>query len=175
MDLREVLSLKNGISDIETTFSIIFKKNDTELRGEGALSISRAGDVSLRVYSLGFLAMELTSGNGVTKSNPHLDRNKTLILTRGLRDCLFWWDIKDYTVEEDTGHYLLKNPVREIWVDKRTFLPKRQKIYFDDGKELNMYYDGPAREKDAWYQSKIRIELSRYSVTLVVNNISFKR
>jgi hypothetical protein len=52
-------------------------------------------------------------------------------------------------------------------------LPKRQRIDFDDGKELVVLYDNPAREKDIWYQSKMRIELKRYAVTLTVKEISF--
>jgi len=38
---------------------------------------------------------------------------------------------------------------------------------------LTVYYDNPARENSILYQSKIRIELSKYSVTLLVRNISF--
>jgi len=173
-DVREVLSEKNRISEIETKFSIVFEKKDSEIRGDGALDIASAGDMSLRVYSLGFLAMEVTSKEGTVKSTPHLDRNKTEILTRGLRDCLFWWDLKDFAVQEDDGCYLLKNPEREIWIDKRTLLPKRQRIYFEEGKYLNVYYDDPAVENDVWYQSKIRIELAKYTVTLFVKNMLFK-
>ncbi len=171
---RDVLSDMNGVSEIEAKFSITFEKNDTEIRGDAALNISRAGDMSLRVYSLGFLAMELTSENGAVKSNPHLDRNKAVILTQGLRDCLFWWDIKDFTIEDGGDYLLLENIERLIWIDKKTFLPKRQKIFFDDGRELTIYYDNPARENTIWYQSKMRMELSKYSVTLTVKNISFK-
>jgi hypothetical protein len=171
---RDVLSDMNSVSQIEAKFSISFEKNDTEMRGDAALNISSGGDMSLRVYSLGFLAMELTSENGAVKSNPRLDRNKTVILTKGLRDCLFWWDIKDFTIEDGSDYFLLENPVRRIWVDKKTFLPKRQDIFFEDGRELTIYYDNPARENTMWYQSKIRIELSKYSVTLTVKNISFK-
>jgi len=171
---RDVLSDMNSVSKIEAKFSIIFEKNDTEMRGDAALNISSAGDMSLRVYSLGFLAMELTSENGAVKSNPRLDRNKTVILTKGLRDCLFWWDIKDFIIEDGSDYFLLENPARRIWVDKKTFLPKRQDIFFEDGREITVYYDNPARENTMWYQSKIRIELSKYSVTLTVKNISFK-
>ena len=174
VDFREALAARSSISAIETKFAIAFERNDTELRGDGALNISSAGDMSLRVYSLGFLAMELTSKEGAVKSNPRLDRTRTLILTKGLRDCLFWWDIKDFTVQEDAEYYLLRNSLRELWLDRKTLLQKRQKIYFDDGKELLIHYEEPAVENGVWYQSKIRIELLHYSVTLTVRNMSFK-
>jgi hypothetical protein len=171
---REVLSERSGIRGIETKFSVLFEKKDSETRGDAALDISQTGDMSLRVYSMGFLAMELTSRDGSVKSIPSLDRSKKLILTRGLRDCLFWWDIRDFSLIEENGYYLMESPDREIWIDKNTFLPARQNIYFEDGKVLNVYYDNPARENDIWYQSKIRIEFLQYAVTFTIKHMSFK-
>lgn len=170
----DLLSEKSDINDIEMKFSVLFEKKDSEVRGDAALEISRAGDISLRVYSLGFLAMELTSRDGLVRTNPALDRGKKLILTRGLRDCLFWWDIVDFSLNEDDNHYLLSGPDRDIWIDKKTFLPARQNIYFEDGKILNVYYDSPKKEDDIWYQSKIRIEYLQYSVTFTVKHMAFK-
>jgi hypothetical protein len=173
-DFREVISGMQGIREIETRMSILFEKVDAETTGEGALDILRNGDMSLRIYSLGFLAMELTSREGRVKSTPHLDKNKTMILTKGLRDCLYWWDIKDFTLSEDGDDYLLRSRERELWVDRKTFLPRKQIIRFDADRELVIYYESPARANDVWYQAKIRIELSRYRVTLTLKDISFK-
>jgi hypothetical protein len=174
IDLKEALASMNKVSDIETKFSIVFEKNDTEIRGDGALNISGNGDMSLRLYSLGFLVMELTSGNGEINSSPRLDGARTIILTQGLRDCLFWWDIKDFNMQEEQGNYLLKNSDREIWIDKKTFLPKQQDIYFDDGRVIRISYDEPAMENGLWYQSRIRIELAQYSVILLIRNMAFQ-
>ena len=173
-DLREILSGMQGVREIETRISILFEKVDAEMTGDGALDIFRNGDMSLRVYSLGLLAMELTSREGTVKSSPRLDRNKSMILTKGLRDCLYWWDIQDFTFSEDGDDYLLRNRDRELWVDRKTFLPRKQIIHFDVDRELVIYYERPARENDVWYQSKMRIELSRYRVTLTVKKISFR-
>ena len=172
-DLAEVLAGRSGISRIETTFSVIFEKADSEMHGDGALNISSNGDLEMKVYSLGFLAMELSSRNGSVKSNPGLDSAKKTILTQGLRDSLFWWDIKDFTVREEDGFYLLRNAERELMLDKKTGLPTKQQIYFSNGKVLTIYYDNPAREEGILYQSKMKIELSKYSVTLIVKNIHF--
>ncbi len=172
--LDKVLAERNGISRIDAKFSVIFEKTDSEIRGEGTLNIFNNGDLELKVYSLGFLAMELTSRNGAVKSKPGLDSAKKAILTQGLRDSLFWWDIKDFTVVEDEeGCYLLKNAERQLMIDRKNGLPKKQRIYFANGKILTVYYDNPARENGMLYQSKIRIELSKYSVTLLVKNINF--
>jgi len=171
--LDKVIAERNGISRIDATFSVIFEKADSETRGDGILNIFNNGDLELRVYSLGFLAMELTSRNGAVKSNPRLDRDKTGMLTQGLRDSLFWWDIKDFTVEDEDGYYLLRNAEREIMVDKKSSLPKKQRIYFSSGKVLTVYYDNPASGNGILYQSKMKIELSKYSVTLLVRNINF--
>ncbi|MDH4230832.1 MAG: hypothetical protein OEW04_02255 [Nitrospirota bacterium] len=171
--LDEVIARGRGISQIDTTFSVVFEKADSEIRGDGVLNIINSGNLELRVYSLGFLAMELTSRNGVVKSSPRLDSAKKTILTEGLRNCLFWWDIKDFTVEDEGGYYLLKNAAREILLDKKSILPKKQLIYFSNGKVLTVHYDNPAREEGILYQSRMRIELSRYAVTLVVKKIHF--
>jgi hypothetical protein len=171
---REVLSERNRIRDIETKFSVLFEKKDSEIRGDAALDISQSGDMSLRVYSLGFLAMELTARDGAIKSSPSLDRGKKIILTRGLRDCLFWWDVKDFDLYEEDDRYLLRGPDRDLWVDKKTFLPARQDIYFEDGKVLNVFYDDPTKENDIWYQSKIRIEFLQYSVTFTIRHMLYK-
>jgi outer membrane lipoprotein-sorting protein len=172
-DLAEVIAGWRGISQIDTTFSIIFEKADSEISGDGALNIFSNGDLELKVYSLGFLALELSSHNGSVKSNPKLDSTKKIILTQGLRDCIFWWDIKDFTVRDEGGFYLLSNADREITLDKKNGLPVKQQIYFSTGKVLTVYYDNPAMEEGILYPSKMKMELLKYSVTLIVKNIRF--
>jgi hypothetical protein len=173
VNVVDTLHSKDNISDIETLFSIIFEKDDTEMKGDGVLNISRNGDLSLRVYSFGFLAFELVSENGVIKSAPTLDRNKGIILTYGLRDCLFWWDIKNFEVDQKEGIYLLKNLSRKVWIDGKTMLPIKQTVSLEDDRELNFYYENPGNSGSIWYPTKIRIELSKYSVTLKIKEISF--
>lgn len=173
IDIADALHLKNGISAIEATFTIIFEREDTEIRGDGVLNISRNGDLSLRVYSFGFLALELTSENGVIKSVPMIDRTRGTMLTYGLRDCLFWWDIKDFEVAEKEGIYLLKNLSRTLWLDRKTMFPIKQTVSLEDGREFNFYYENPEKAGDIWYPSKIRIEFSKYSVILKIKDISF--
>lgn len=172
-DVREVLSELSMINQIETTFSIVFEKTDAEMTGDGALTISRNGDLDLRVYSLGFLAMELSSRNGRVKSNPLLDRYKKIILTQGLKHSLFWWDTRDHVITEENDGYRLASLERDVWISKQTLLPQKQKIYFSDGRELLVYYDHPSKEQNVWYQSRMRIEFSRYAVTLVVKKMAF--
>jgi hypothetical protein len=173
VDVREVLNSKNSISVIDTTFSITFEKDEGEMRGEGVLNISRNGDLNLRVYSLGFLALEVTSEKGVIKSNPRIDKNKSRILTEGLRDCLFWWDIEDYEIDEKEGMYLLKNLSREIWLDRKTILPVKQAVSLENGRELIIHYEGNEKIGDVWYPSRIKIDLLKYSVTLKIKDILF--
>jgi hypothetical protein len=173
VDVKEVLSARKTIAAIDATFTIIFEKDDTEMRGEGVLNISRNGDLNLRVYSFGFLALEVISKEGVIRSNPRIDRNKCRILTQGLRDCLFWWDIKDYDVDEKDGAYLLKNFSREVWFDKRTILPIRQRVTLENGRDLYISYEDMTKIGDVWGPSTIKIELSQYSVKLKIKEISF--
>lgn len=172
-DVREALSSRENISSIETTFSIAYEKEDTEITGKGILNMAKNGDLSMRVYSFGFLAFEMTSANGIIKSAPAIDKTKGIILTYGLRNCLFWWDLKDFELHEKEGNFVLRNHERELWLDKKTAFPKKQILFLEDGRELNIYYDDPEKAGDFWYPAKIRIELSRYAVTLKVKDISF--
>lgn len=171
----EVLSGMENVSEVRTRFSIVFLKNGGERKGEAALDISRGGDMSLRVYSLGFLAMELTSEKGHVESSPPLDYRKYLVLTRGLRDCFFWWDMRTRALTERDDHYVLSGNRRTVWVDKRSFLPVSQMILLDDGGEIRVEYSRPVREGDIWFQSRVRIEYGRYSVLLAVSHMSLEK
>jgi len=173
MDVGEALYMKERISAIEAEFAITFYRDDSKRSGDGILTISKDGDLNLRVYSLGFLAFELTSQDGIIKSVPVLDRTKREILTYGLRDCLFWWDIRDYEVDEQEDMYLLRSYLRKLWVDRKTMLPVQQSVQLEDDRELWFYYEEPQKMGDVWYPSKIRIDLSRYSLTLEFDEMLF--
>ncbi len=173
MDVEEALHMKERISAIEAEFSITFYRDDSKRSGDGVLTISKYGDLNLRVYSLGFLAFELTSQHGIIKSVPVLDRTKREILTYGLRDCLFWWDIRDYGIDEQEGVYLIRSYPRKLWIDRKTMLPVQQSVQLEDDRELWFYYEEPQKMGDVWYPSKIRIELSRYSLTLEFDEMMF--
>lgn len=173
MDLGEIISSRSMISSIDTTFSIVFEKDDTEMRGDGALNLLKNGDLSMRIYSFGFLAFEMTSHNGIIKSKPLVDRNRGVMLSAGLRDCLFWWDMQDFSMEEDENRYLLQNTRRSLWIDKKTMLPEKQMILLDDGRELTISYEDPDYSSAHWYPAKIRIKLARSVVTLNIREISF--
>jgi hypothetical protein len=173
LDLEEILSSRSMISSIETTFSIVFEKDDTEMRGDGALNLLKNGNLSMRIYSFGFLAFEMTANNGIITSKPVVDRNRAVMLSSGLRDCLFWWDMKNFTVEEDENRYLLQNTRRSLWVNKKTTLPEKQTIMLNDGRELLISYENPDYAGILWYPAKIRLELARSVVTLNIREISF--
>ena len=173
VDVKEVLASRKNISAIETRFSILFEKDDTEMRGDGALNILQTGDMNMRLYSFGFLAFELSSQDGIIKSKPAVDRSKGIILTGGLRDCLFWWDITNFETQEKEGTILLANNTRQLWIDRKTMLPVKQVISLEDGRELNIFYENPEKNGNMWYPAKIRIELAKYAVTLNIKDMLF--
>ncbi|MBI5849208.1 MAG: hypothetical protein HZB31_14895 [Nitrospirae bacterium] len=168
-----VLAERRLIERIHAAMSVVFEKTDSETHGDAVIDIAQDGDLHMKVYTLGILVMDLTAKNGLVRSTPKLDKNKTAILTQGLRDSLFWWDSKDFAIQEENDHLILQNAAREVVLDRKTLLPQKQRIFFDDGKQLTVFYSNPAQTKGVWYQSKMRIELSRYAVTLSVREISF--
>ena len=173
--IAEVLAERQGIQRIDATMSVVFEKKDAQMYGDAVLDITPAGDLHLKVYTLGILGMDLSSRDGVVKSSPRLDRTKTTILTQGLRDCLFWWDLQNYALSEDGDYLVMQNATRTLWLDRTTLLPGKQRIDFGDGKQLTVQYDAPARQNGIWYPSKLRIELTRYVVTLQIREIGFIR
>ena len=173
--LEAVLAEMKSIERIDAIMSVVFEKKDSEMYGDAVLDITKAGDLHLKVYTLGILGMDLTSRDGVVKSTPRLDKIKTTILTQGLRDCLFWWDLHNYAVREDGDYLVMQNAARSVWLDRKSLLPGKQRIDFDDGKQLTVLYDSPVRQSGIWYQSRIRIELTRYIVTLQIKEIGFNR
>ncbi len=173
VDVREIIAGRSSIKSVEATFSIEFEKDDSTMTGDAVIELTDEV-LSLRVYSLGFLAAEVTAENGVIKSNPRLDTNKSAILVDGLTNSFLWWTIKNYEIEEKNGMYQLRNSSRKLLIDKKTMLPRQQTIELDNGRELNVFYEEPANSGEFWYPSKMRIELSRYAVTLKIKTISFK-
>lgn len=184
-DIRAALAEKKTVTDIETTFSISLGRLDDPgggMSGDGALSISNpgpdgmsnSGDLDLRIYSLGFLGMEVTSRDGQVSSSPRMDAAKRLLLTEGLRDCIFWWNMGDFVLDEENGIYVIRNGRRIVWVDSKSFLPLRQVVFLDDGKQLKISYDEPVQENNRWYQSRMRIEFLQYSVSLSVKTLDAK-
>jgi hypothetical protein len=172
-DLEKHLLERNSISEIQATFTITYERDNTEIRGDGIVTVSRNGDLNLRIYSFGFLALEITSENGIVRSSPAIDRSRGMILTGGIRNCFFWWDNYDTGVGEKEGMYFLRGPSRTAVIDRKTFLPVRQKVFLGEGREMDISYEGIGKKDGIWYPEKIRIELLRHSVTLKITEISF--
>ncbi|MCL4537487.1 MAG: hypothetical protein M1610_07845 [Nitrospirae bacterium] len=196
--LNEALSELKNIQSIEAVLSVEYEKNDSTMSGDASLNVSE-DKLNLRLYYLGFLAGEVAEDNGIVKSKPRLDKNKSTVLVDGLKNSFFWWNIKDYTLQEKEDVYVLKNSYRKIFISKKTLLPVQQTIELNDGEALNIFYDVPAKnntedqEKDSpelkstdselqtqnskpvWYQSRLRIEFKNYIVKIKIKSYSVVR
>jgi len=185
--LKERLSGLGEIISIEAVLEVDYEKSGGIMRGDGALSVSE-DNLTLRMYYHGFMVGEITEERGIVKSNPKLNRTKSAILVDGLRNGFLWWDIKDYTIEEEDGAYILKNYIRRIRVDKKTLLPVKQTVELESGENLDIYYDSPAKavedeegtigraavltigDRPLWYQSGLKIELGKNTVKVKVKS-----
>jgi hypothetical protein len=171
-DLHDILSERSAITDIDTVFSIRVETDGTQTRGDAALHVTREGAIALRVYSLGFLALEVETDNGDVRCSEAMSMENKYMLTKGLRDGLFWWDV-DGPIAERDGHYTLAGADREVWIDKETFLPARQAIALG-GQTLVIRYAAPARSAGGvWYQSKMSMGLGKYRATISIDKMSF--
>lgn len=141
---EDILSWLKNIKSIEAVLSIEYEKDDSTMSGDASLDVSE-DKLNLRLYYLGFLAGEVNEDNGIIRSNPKLDKNKSTILVDGLKNSFLWWYIKNYSLREREDVYELKNPYRKILINKKTLLPVQQTIELNDGTELKIFYDEPAK------------------------------
>lgn len=180
LSLAGVLARMNSIQSIEAVLSISYEKNDAAMSGDAFLNLSDNA-LDLRIYYLGFLAGEIKENNGIISSKPKIDKYRSIVLVDGLKNSFMWWTIKDYTVQEKQDSYVLRNYNRELIIGKKDLLPLKQTIELDNGEELNISYDTPARiepEKNqqvrdpetAWYQSILSIRYRNHVVNVKVKS-----
>ncbi|MDI6728573.1 MAG: hypothetical protein QMD44_06570 [Thermodesulfovibrionales bacterium] len=186
--IENALSELKDIKSIEAVLSVEYEKNDSSMSGDASLNVSE-DKLNLRLYYLGFLAGEVSEDKGIIKSKPKLDKNKSTILIDGLKNSFFWWNIKDYTLQEKEDAYELKNSYRKLLISKKTLLPVQQTIELNDGEELKIFYDVPAKSnnestegidqqnqpsnsKPIWYNSRLKIEFKNYIVKIKVKSYS---
>ena len=173
VDPKVILEEREHIKMLESTFSIEFEKEGSVMKGEGALRLT-PDSLDLQVYSFGFLVAEVSSNSTATSSNPPIDRNKLSLLVEGLRNSFFWWSVKNPDIRDDHGTYRVSNSWKKVFIDKKTMMPLRQTIELDEGRQLDVKYEGPAFLDGVWFPSKMRIALSHQSVNLTIETLSLK-
>lgn len=171
-DINVLLSERQTIKRVEVIFYVEFEKDDSTMTGEAVAEINDMA-LNLRIYSMGFLVGEVQEKNGVIISKPEMSKNRSLILVNGLRNGIMWWLIKDYRIAEFEKTYGIRNFSQDISIDKNIMLPTRQTIELNEGRELRIFYNEPAKTDGIWYQSKMRIEFLKYVVRLRIRDIVF--
>ncbi|MDI6802156.1 MAG: hypothetical protein QMD01_08945 [Thermodesulfovibrionales bacterium] len=189
VSLEKILIELKDISAIEAILSIEYEKNDDAMSGDALLTLSE-NSLNLRLYYLGFLAWEVKENKGIIKSNPSLDKNKSILLIDGIRNSFFWWNIKDYTLQEQENSYELENSYRKIIMNKKTLLPVEQTIELNSGEKLNITYGDPVKlnsegtkdkqdaansSLDLWYPSRLKIDFKNHSMKIKVKSYSVLR
>jgi hypothetical protein len=186
ISLDEALGQYKKISSINAILGIEYEKNDAVMTGDGSISVS-PDSLALRIYYLGFLQGEIYQENGVIRSNPKIDRNKSDLLVNGLKSSLFWWNIQDFARTETDDAYELRNTFQKIIVDKITLLPVEQTIALENGETLNITYGRPEQRLTedgkvidgnsplGWYPSRLKIQLRNFVVRITVKSYELTR
>jgi len=172
IDLRDELIRKGGIFAIDATFTIEFEKGGSTMTGDAVLRLT-PDDLNLRIYSLGFLASEITSSGGLMKSVPPIEGTRLQLLVDGIRSSFFWWSIKDYEINEVDTTSIVTNSWRRIVFNKRTLLPEKQEVLTADGREILIRYEDPRPIEGEWFPFKMRISLNPYVVNVAIKNLSY--
>lgn len=180
ISMDEMMKKLKKINNIEAVLAIDYESLNSSMSGDASLNLSK-DSLDLRVYYLGFLVGEISEKNGIITSNPKLSRNKGILLVDGLRNSLFWWDIEDYTIQEEGDTYILENTFKRIYVDKKTLLPVKQIVEFGDGERLELFYEKPKAIDESegdifinlWYNSKITFKFKNYTAIVRIKNIKF--
>jgi hypothetical protein len=173
VDVLSLLSSRETVRAIHSSFSIELERDGSAMRGDAVLNLTPE-TLDLQVYSLGFLVAEVVSNDTVTKSNPPLDRSRLLMLVDGIRNSFFWWTIKNPEIREDEGVYRVVNSWRRLLLNRKTLMPEKQVIELEDGRQLTVLYAEPALMEGGWFPSKMRIELANQSVNLKIKSLSLK-
>jgi hypothetical protein len=169
--LEDELARRCAVEALTSTFSIEFEKDGGVIKGDAVLKLTPE-TLELRVYSLGFLVAEVTADETTATSEPPIDKNRIALLVEGLRNSFFWWSIRNGEIREEENLYRVRNSWRRVYISKKTFLPERQVIELEDGRELDVMYGEPDRISGIWFPSRMRIGLSRYSVNLKIKTLS---
>ncbi|MEW5746688.1 MAG: hypothetical protein AB1805_14760 [Nitrospirota bacterium] len=183
--LEDALAALKAVDAVEAVLSIDYEKSDSVMSGDAFLKVSESM-LTLRLYYLGFLAGEVTEENGVVKSKPKLDRNKSAILVDGLKNSFLWWNIDHYTVQENETAYIVRNYNRRLVISKETLLPVEQTIELDSGDKLSISYDVPVKNTEQalslaadsllqWYQSHLTIQLKKHVVRVKVKSLAYQK
>jgi hypothetical protein len=172
IDLRDELIRRGGIAAIDATFTIEFEKDGSTMKGDAVLRLT-TDDLNLRIYSLGFLASEIDSRGGLTKSVPPIEGTRLQLLVDGIRSSFFWWSIEDYKIDEGDTALFATNSWRRIVFNKRTLLPERQEVFTSDGREIHIVYEDPRPIGGEWFPLKMRIGLYPYSVNIAIKDFSY--
>jgi hypothetical protein len=172
IDLRDELIRRGGIAAIDATFTIELEKDGSTMKGDAVLRLTQ-DDLNLRIYSLGFLASEIDSRGGLTKSVPPIEGTRLQLLVDGIRSSFLWWSIEDYKIDEGDAALFATNSWRRIEFNKRTLLPERQEVLTPDGREIKIVYEDPRPIGGEWFPLKMRIGLYPYSVSIAIKDFSY--
>lgn len=172
VDPKEVLAEKDNIKSLESTFHIEFERDGNLMKGDAVLRMTQ-DSLDLQVYSLGFLVGEVMSNGTVMRSDPPVERNKLLILIDGIRNSFFWWSLKNAGIRDYRDTYRVSNSWRRLFLNKKTMMPEKQIIELEGGKELVVNYEDPDLIDGIWFPSRMRIALSKQSVSLKIKTLSF--
>jgi hypothetical protein len=172
VDPKEVLAEKDNVKSLESTFHIEFERDGNLMKGDAVLRLT-PDSLDLQVYSLGFLAGEVTANGTVMRSDPPLERNKLLMLIDGIRNSFFWWSLKNADIRSYHDSYRVSNSWRRLFLNKKTMMPEKQIIELEGGRELIVNYEEPDLIDGIWFPSRMRIALLNQSVSLKIKTLSF--
>ncbi len=182
-DIEELLRVLSRVSVIEAVLSLEYEKYPNSLQGDASLFISEK-DLELKIYYLGFSVGYLKETNGFIESSYPLDRGKIKLMIEGLRNCFFWWKIDDYIIKDEEEFFVIRNYNRRVYISKKEMLPAKQVIYLDNGDQLVIQYERPAKidfpnevpnSLPSWYQSRMKIQLNNHLLRIKIDsyNLTF--
>lgn len=170
----EIIEMHVPVKSVRASVYLVLEKPGGTLSGDAALVLSES-ELSLRVYSMGFLSGELYEKGGIITSEPKVDDSRASDVVDGLRNSLLWWNILGYRVIETPKEYIVKNSWRRITLDRGTMLPVKQTIELASGRTMEVVYGAPMKSGEVWYPSVITMKHGKYSVKVSVREITFER
>ncbi len=174
LSLAEIVSRVSGETEvIKVIADIKINKNNKPFDSISAsVLIKRPGHVHMRIYKLGMLAKDFVIKDDELyvlsgKSSSDLKR-----LGTEFYNSVFWWDnIKDGIMQRNTASYIIKKGNNEIYLDRATLLPLKQKITTFNN-SIEILYNEPQQSEDGyWYPSVLEINLDNFTFNIKLKKL----
>lgn len=135
--IEDFLRKMQDYSSAEAILNLYYEGKGGTLNGDAILKIKKS-ELLLRVYYFGFPAGEIYEEKGQVTSTVFIEKEILKQIVTGVRKGIIWWQ-GDFSVDESSEEFILKENGRKVYIHKKDFTPIKQLLTIDDRNILITY------------------------------------